>query len=158
MEEYTWDLRIIKELLKKPCPEGAAKQERNIMAYRKRSYMEHTAVRVKDIQWHIRFFEEALGMYVRSLEGPADHPTQVWTVGGVQLVADPNFEGPEGRMAHFGIMTEDLEASLEEVYKWNVTQMPQGRHWFALPDGLTIELLQAKANSVAEALAVNPRA
>jgi hypothetical protein len=55
-------------------------------------------------------------------------------------------------------MTEDLEATLEEVYKWAVTQMPQGRNWFALPDGLTIELLQAKGNSVTEALAVNPRA
>ena len=68
------------------------------------------------------------------------------------------FEGPEGRIAHLGIMTEDLESTLEEVYKWDVTQMPQGRHWVALPDGLVIELLQAKGNSVAEALAVNPRA
>ena len=38
-------------------------------------------------------------------------------------------------------MTENLEAALEEVHKWNVTEM-----------------LQAKGNSVAEALAVNSRA
>ena len=75
-----------------------------------------------------------------------------------QLVSDPDFEGPEGRIAHLGIMTEDLEAALEEVYKWNVTQMPQGRHWVALPDGLSIELMQATGDSVAEALAVDPRA
>ena len=130
----------------------------NAMVCQKRSYLEHTAVHVKDIQWHIRFFGEALGMPIRSIDGPADHPKQVWTLGGLQLVSDPNFEGPEGRIAHLGIMTEDLEASLEEVYKWGVTQMPQGRHWFALPDGLSIELIQAKGNSVAEALAVNPRA
>jgi catechol 2,3-dioxygenase-like lactoylglutathione lyase family enzyme len=128
------------------------------MAYQRKSYLEHTAIRVKDIQWHIRFFGEALGMPVRNALGPADHPEQVWTIGGLQLISDPGFEGPEGRVAHLGVMTEDLEASLEEVYKWGVTQMPQGRHWVALPDGLTIELLQAKGNSVVEALAVNPRA
>ena len=114
------------------------------MAYEKRSYVEHTAVYVKDIQWHIRFFEEALGMPVRSVQGEADDPVQVWTLGGVQLVSDKGFEGPEGRMAHLGIMTEDLDAALEEVYKWGVTEMPQGHNWFTLPSGLTIELMQAK--------------
>jgi catechol 2,3-dioxygenase-like lactoylglutathione lyase family enzyme len=128
------------------------------MAYQKKSYLEHTAVRVKDIQWHIRFFKEALGMSIRDVEGPEDNPKQVWTTGGVQLVSDPNFEGPEGRVAHLGIMTEDLEAAIEEVYKWGVTGMPQGRNWFELPDGLCIELLEATRNSVAEALAVDPRA
>jgi catechol 2,3-dioxygenase-like lactoylglutathione lyase family enzyme len=134
------------------------KKDGNAMVCQKRSYLEHTAIRVKDIQWHIRFFGEALGMSVQSVDGPADHPKQVWTIGGLQLVSDPNFAGPEGRLVHIGIMTEDLEAALDEVYKWGVTQTPQGRNWFALPDGLIIELLQAKGNSVAEALAVNPRA
>ncbi len=87
------------------------------MVRRRRSHLEHTAIRVKDIQWHIRFFDEALGMSIRNIDGPADHPEQVWTLGGLQLVSDPNFEGPEGRIAHLGIMTEDLEASLEEVSK-----------------------------------------
>ncbi len=134
------------------------KRNENAMICRKKSYLEHTAIRVKDIQWHIHFFGEALGMSVRSVDGPEDHPKQVWTLGGIQLVSDPGFEGPEGRIAHLGIMTEDLEASIKEVKKWAVTQMPQGRNWFALPDGLSIELIQAKGNSVAEALAVNFRA
>jgi catechol 2,3-dioxygenase-like lactoylglutathione lyase family enzyme len=113
-----------------------------IMPYSKTSYLEHTAVRVKDIQWHIRFFAEALGMPVRRVQGDENDPLQVWTVGGVQLVADKSFEGPEGRMVHLGIMTDDLDAALEEVYKWGVTEMPQGHNWFTLPDGLAIELMQ----------------
>jgi len=128
------------------------------MVCKNKSYLEHTAIRVKDIQWHIRFCGEVLGMSIRSVDGPEGHPKQVWTIGGLQLVSDPGFDGPEGRIAHLGIMTEDLEATLEEVYKWNVTQLPQGRNWFALPDGLSIELMQAKGHSVADALAVNPRA
>jgi len=114
------------------------------MAYAKTSYLEHTAIRVKDIHWHIRFFREALGMTVRNIQGSEEEPTQAWTVGGVQLVSDKGFDGPEGRMVHLGIMTEDLEAALEEVYKWDVTELPQGHNWFALPDGLQIELMQAR--------------
>ncbi|WP_137894905.1 VOC family protein [Ramlibacter sp. 2FC] len=128
------------------------------MAYTKRSYVEHVAVRVKDIHWHIRFFREVLGMTVRQTDGPADNPAQYWSVGGMQLIADPGFEGPEGRLAHLGIMVEDLEQALSEAQAFGVTEMPQGRNWLRLPDGLAVELMQASGNAVAETLAVNPRA
>ncbi len=129
------------------------------MSYQKKSYVEHVAVRVKDIDWHIRFFREALGMPIREVDGPRDSPRQVWTVGGVQLMADPGFAGPEGRLAHLGVMTEDLDAALAEAYAWEgVKPMAQGRNWLALPDGLCVEVIQATGNSVTAALAVNPRA
>ncbi|MBN1400102.1 MAG: VOC family protein [Anaerolineae bacterium] len=118
------------------------------MAYTKGSILEHVAVRVKDLQWHIRFFEEALGMSVQSASGPADNPTQVWVQaagggGRVQIVAAQDFDGPEGRLVHLGITCDDLEAALDEVYKWGVSQLPQGRNWIKLPDGMEIELMQA---------------
>jgi catechol 2,3-dioxygenase-like lactoylglutathione lyase family enzyme len=128
------------------------------MSYPKQSYVEHVAVRVRDIDWHIRFFRDALGMPVRQVDGAADAPRQVWTVGGVQLIADPAFAGPEGRLAHLGVMTEDLEAALAEVYRWGVRELPQGRNWVALPDGLSIEIMQASGGAVARALAIDPRA
>jgi catechol 2,3-dioxygenase-like lactoylglutathione lyase family enzyme len=124
------------------------------MAYEKRSYMEHVAIHVRDLDWHIRFFKEALGMTLRD---ESQYPSQVWTIGGIQLVKNPSFDGPEGRMAHLGVMTEDLEAALEAVYQWDVTEMPQGRNWVQLPDGLCVEIMQAARNSVDEALAVQPR-
>ena len=105
-----------------------------------------------------RFFRDALGMPVRQVDGAADAPRQVWTVGGVQLIADPAFAGPEGRLAHLGVMTEDLEAALAEVYRWGVRELPQGRNWVALPDGLSIEIMQASGGAVARALAIDPRA
>jgi catechol 2,3-dioxygenase-like lactoylglutathione lyase family enzyme len=129
------------------------------VAYAKRSYVEHVAVRVRDIGWHIGFFREALGMPVREADGPPGSPRQVWTVGGVQLIADPDFAGPEGRLAHLGVMTEDLEAALAAARAWDgVTALPQGRNWLALPDGLVVEVIQASAGTVEAALTVDPRA
>ena len=124
----------------------------------KRSYVEHVAVRVKDIGWHIRFFREALGMTIRAVDGPDDAPTQIWTIGGMQLMADPAFEGPEGRLAHLGVMAEDQEAAIAAAKAFGATELPQGRNWLALPDGLSIEIMQATGSSVAAALAIDPRA
>jgi catechol 2,3-dioxygenase-like lactoylglutathione lyase family enzyme len=125
----------------------------------KRSYVEHVAVRVRDIDWHVRFFRDVLGMSARAVDGPADDPRQLWTIGGMQLVSDPAFAGPEGRLAHLGVMTEDLEAALAAARAWpGVRELPQGRNWLALPDGLCVELLQAAPGAVAAALAVEPRA
>ena len=83
---------------------------------------------------------------------------QVWTVGGVQLISDPAFDGtgsetgaprhhgrgPGGRAARGGGLGRQ--------------ELPQGRNWLALPDGLNIEILQANGTAVADALAIDPRA
>lgn len=121
-----------------------------------RSYVEHVAIRVRDIAWHLRFFQDVLGMTVRDEQvGP---PHQIWTVGGIQLVSTPDFSGPEGRLAHLGVMAEDADAvTAKSKALPGVTTMPQGDNWLLLPDGLVVEILQATGTSVAEALAINPR-
>ena len=126
------------------------------MAYGKQAYVEHAAIRVRDIEWHIRFFREVLGMGLRD-DRRGETPSQVWTVGGVQLMADPGFAGPEGRLAHLGIMVEDQAEVLHEAAAWGGTALPQGPNWLALPDGLCIEILQATGTAVADALAIDPR-
>lgn len=127
-----------------------------------KSYVEHVAVRVNDIQWHIRFFNEVLGMTVREVDGPVGAPRQYWTVGGMQLMSTAGFtaspSNDEGWLAHLGIMVENLEEALQAASTWGVKELPQGRNWLQLPDGLAVELIQASGNAVAEALAVNPRA
>ncbi|KVD06158.1 glyoxalase [Burkholderia ubonensis] len=124
-----------------------------------KAYLEHVAIWVKDIRWHIRFFEEVLGMTLREVDGTLDAPRQYWTLGGLQFIHAPEHDGPEGRLAHLGVMCEDLEAALAAARRFGVTEMPQGRNWLRLPDGLAVELMQARpASSVAQALAINPRA
>jgi len=127
------------------------------MAYRNKSYVEHVAFKVKDIGWHIRFFREVLGMDVKETDGPAETPRQAWTVGGVQFIADPSFEGPEGRMGHLGMITDDLEGAIAAATQWGIGSAPQGRNWLQLPDGLVVELNQAVPGAVDQALAVKPK-
>lgn len=124
-----------------------------------KAYIEHVAVWVRDIHWHIRFFREVLGMEMREVQGPPDNPAQYWTLGGMQFIASPDFAGPEGRLGHLGVMCEDQAAAIALALDRGATPMPQGPNWLRLPDGLVIELMQAKpAHAVAQALAVNARA
>jgi catechol 2,3-dioxygenase-like lactoylglutathione lyase family enzyme len=121
------------------------------------AYLDHVAFRVRDLAWHLNFFEEVFGLTVRDAEGDADHPTQVWLFGGLQLVADPDFEGPEGRFHHLGFMAEDADDALERAKRFGVTQSEKGANWLVLPDGLVVEVLQAKGDAVSRALGVDPR-
>jgi catechol 2,3-dioxygenase-like lactoylglutathione lyase family enzyme len=124
-----------------------------------KAYLEHVAVWVSDIHWHIKFFHDVFGMTMREVDGDAAHPRQYWTLGGMQFIASPDFTGPEGRLAHLGVMCEDVEAAIAAAHNFQVSEMPQGRNWLRLPDGLAVELMQAKpAHCVAQALAINPRA
>ena len=127
-----------------------------------KAYIEHVAVRVKDIHWHIKFFCEVLGMDMREVDGSVDDPRQYWTIGGLQLIATPDFGAPPtndfGWLAHLGVMVDDLEMAIQAAQAWGVKVLPQGRNWLQLPDGLAVELIQASPGSVAQALKVNPRA
>ena len=128
------------------------------MAQASKAYLEHVAIFVRDIHWHIRFFEAVLGMTMREVDGPVENPRQHWTLGGMQFIAEPDFAGPEGRLAHLGVMCEDLEAALAAARAFGATELPQGRNWLRLPDGLAVELIQARGNAVRQALAIDPRA
>ena len=77
-----------------------------------KAYIEHVAVWVKDIHWHIRFFREVLGMEMREVQGDPGDPAQYWTLGGLQFIAAPDFAGPEGRLGHLGVMCEDQAAAI----------------------------------------------
>lgn len=140
----------------------ATKTESTPVSASTRAYVEHVAVRVHDIHWHIRFFREVLGMEMREVAGPSDNPSQYWTVGGMQLIATPGFKASPsndaGWLAHLGVMVDDLDAAIFAASSWGVTTLPQGFNWLQLPDGLAVELIQAAPGSVSQALAVQPRA
>lgn len=126
-----------------------------------RSFVEHVAIRVRDIHWHIHFFREVLGQELREVEGTEQDPSQYWTLGGMQFIATPGFSAPPsndaGWLAHLGVMVEDLEAALAAAQARGIATLPQGRNWLQLPDGLAVELIEAAPGSVAHYFSVKPR-
>ena len=123
-----------------------------------KAYGEHVAIWVRDIHWHIKFFHDVCGMTMREVQGTVEEPIQYWTLGGMQFMAKPDYDGPEGRLGHLGVMCEDLEAALAAAQAFGVTEMPQGRNRPPLHDGLAVEFIQASPGAVAKALAIDPRA
>ena len=58
---------------------------------------------------------------------------------------------PRGSSACGGVLLQ--EATLAAARAFGVAEMPQGRNWLRLPDGLAVEFLQARpASAVAKAL------
>lgn len=105
------------------------------------AYLEHMALRVKDLDWHIRFFEEVFGMQTRMEMGEAPD-RKIWLDGGLQFNETEDFDGPEGRADHLGIMTEDMEEVLKKAYERGAEEMPQGHNWIRLPEGMCIEVIE----------------
>jgi predicted enzyme related to lactoylglutathione lyase len=127
------------------------------MAYAPKGYVEHSAIFVKDMGWHIKFFGEVFGMGIRTQTMDGDKVAQVWLDGGIQLTVKPDFDGAGGGFNHLGIMVEDLDKAVDAAYTFGVTQMPQGRNWVYTPEGIGIEIMKAENNAVAAALAIDPR-
>ena len=100
----------------------------------------HTAVKVQDITGMVELLEDLLGFHVRRTMGEGETPSNVWFEEGLQLVHDPDFEGPEGRLHHLGIAVPDREAIAQECEKRGFAEVRP--NWYALPDGLVLEFLQ----------------
>jgi len=122
-----------------------------------KGYLEHTAIFVKDMDWHIKFFEAVFGMGIRTKTMNGDQVAQVWLYGGIQLTVKPDYDMLDGYMNHLGIMVDDLDKAVGEAYKYGVTEMPQGRNWVRTPEGCGIEIMQAENDAVARALEIDPR-
>ncbi len=125
---------------------------------RTEAYLDHAAFRVRDLAPHIAFFRDVLGMTITKFDGPADKPTQVWLLGGLQIVEDAAFSGPEGRFGHLGLICADVPAAIEGARAHGGTSTAKGAHWVEMPDGTLLEFLPDTRNSVATVRGLDPRA
>ena len=73
------------------------------------SYLEHMALKVSDIEWHVKFFEEVFDMPVRMTLGEAPN-RKIWLHAGIHVNEETEVENIEGRADHLGIMTDNVEA------------------------------------------------
>ena len=101
--------------------------------------MGHTAVKVRDVAGMVALLEDLLGFRVRRRMGGVEAPSNVWFEEGLQLVHDPDFKGPEGRLHHLGVLVADRETMVQECERRGFIEVRT--NWYALPDGLVLEFL-----------------
>lgn len=121
------------------------------------AYLDHAAFFVRDIAMHVAFFGEVLGMTVTQSAGAPEDPDQVWLLGGLQLIRNAAFAGPEGRFGHLGLICADVPAAIAAAIAHGATPTDRGAHWLELPDGLLLEFLPQKGEAVRIARSIDPR-
>ena len=122
----------------------------------KRAFIDHVAVAVQDLAWHLDFFTRVMGMKERRRqETPEGKVLQVWLDGGVQLVQAKDGEPvSDGHSRHIGIVLDDFDATIKDIlHEPGVTQLPGApATWVALPGGLVLELFPAVPGAISQAL------
>lgn len=103
------------------------------------TYVEHTACRVKDLDWCVRFFTEVFDMPIRLSLGEKPN-RKIWLHAGIQLNEDLAFDEKKGRLDHIALMTTDYDNVHEKCLAWGCTILPIGDNWLKMPNGIIIEL------------------
>ena len=122
------------------------------------AYLDHPALRVRELAPLVDFFSDVLGMTVVKIDGDPEAPKQVWLLGGVQLTLDETVGEGTGALDHLGLICSDVEAAIRGAEAHGATPDPRGRVWWRLPGGLVLEFLPERGNAVATARALDPRA
>jgi len=119
-----------------------------------KTYLDHAAVTVADIEWTMKLFEDVLGMHETRRKEEDGKFTMAWLDGGIQLVAAPE-NSAAGRGHHLGLVVDDLPAALAALKSVPGVHGIEGKpeKWVQLPDGLTLEMFQANEGAVEAALA-----
>lgn len=108
---------------------------------------------VADIEWTMKLFEDILGMKETRRKEKDSKLTMLWLDGGIQLVAAPE-DSAAGRGHHLGLVVDDIPSALAALKAVPGVHGIAGKpeKWIQLPDGLTLELFQAKDGAIDAAL------
>lgn len=104
-----------------------------------KSQLHHVALNVQNIKWYTTFFQEIFGMEIHKTTGTSPNQ-KVWFIEGIQLI-----ECWEGLVIgsvynHISLAVPDITKTVDAALKAGCTPLPNGDHWFALPNGTMVEL------------------
>lgn len=118
-----------------------------------KAYIEHVAVCVKDISWSEKFFKEALNMEETRRAFNNDGTIKsIWFRNGLQLLSAGSKQAH-----HLGLVVDNYEEAKKRMLSFDGVEHIKGKpeKWFQLPDGIVIELFQAKPNAIDSILSIN---
>lgn len=112
------------------------------------SRVDHVALSVTDLTGALDVFASVFSMSVaaESIGDPAAGiPHQVWLSGGIQLIEQCGPEARTGSLAHIAIAVRDKRAIGNSLERHGAQQSERGPDWWALPEGLVIEVVEVKS-------------
>ncbi len=119
-----------------------------------KAYIEHAAYNVKDMDWYLKFFEEAFEL-TPYRQRTTDGLRECWLDGGIQLCETREEQNQDGRCSHLCLLVYGLDELREKAIAMGAKEMPK-HHWLLLPDGLQLEMFEAQDGTV-EALQNVPK-
>lgn len=112
-----------------------------------KSQLHHIALNVSDLDWYAYFFKEIFGMKIRKSTGVAPN-RKLWFTEGIQLNESPNVTSGGGVCDHVSIAVPDVPATKEAALQAGCMPLPNGAHWFSLPNGVMVELMCTKMSEI----------
>ena len=107
------------------------------------SRIHHAAIAVVDFDWYVKFFTDVFHMTVVRTAG--EKPVrQLWFDEGIQIVECPVDRPADVPQAcdhiSIGVDVDPVEAARLAIRHGCMAVEGKGEHWFALPNGVRIEL------------------
>jgi catechol 2,3-dioxygenase-like lactoylglutathione lyase family enzyme len=103
--------------------------------------VDHVALAVPRLAWHVALFEEVFGMAVTAED--LGEPHQVWLDGGLQLIEGHGAPAAGGVLAHVAIEVEDRACVTAALARSGCVELERGPSRWSLGEGLVVELVDA---------------
>lgn len=104
-----------------------------------KSHIHHAALNVTEFDWYVDFFLSVFGMTVQRTAG--EKPARkVWFHEGIQLNECETSSVCGNACDHISLAVEDIPRTIEAAKKSGCSTLSDGPHWFALPNGVRVEL------------------
>ena len=122
---------------------GTDSENNEIKEGKMKTRIHHAAIKTTDLEWYAVFFQQIFGMTVEKTRG--EKPCrQIWLYEGIQLIEASEPENPQNHPLYDHIslgVDEDPEAVAKTAIAHGCRSVEgKGAHWFALPNGIQIEL------------------
>ena len=103
------------------------------------SRLHHVCISTKEYEWYVEFFKEVFQMTVdRTAKEKPDRTC--WFREGIQINERKECEINGSDIHHISIEVENIEKTVDAALNRGCASLPQGAHWFALPNGVKLEL------------------
>lgn len=96
----------------------------------------HVAITVSEFDQYAELFKQVFEMQVEKKSGQKPN-RKIWFRQGIQL---NECSSPSPLFDHIGISAGNQEELLTRAQKYGCTPLPEGSNWFALPNGIRVEL------------------